>query len=116
MSWLKRLSLSGSKADKQKDNASATCSQLSRRSWPFRKVSMTPEDEELEESTAAQDKMQRHSVIRPPVGGGEYKGARPGGQTSPVSHSSCLFEDCMLEDLLVQVFLNLSLEVCPPSS
>ena len=113
MSWLKRLSLSGSKADKQTASASATCAKLSRRSWPFSKTSMTLEDDEQDEECASvESKMQRLSVIRPPVGGGEYKGALPAGHASPRSSGTSLFEECMIEELLVQVFLNLSLEVC----
>ena len=110
MAWLRRLSLTGSKQDKQ-SSGSNKCSNLSRRSWPFRKVSMTPEDEdELEESCPTED-LKRVSVIRPPVGGGEYKGALPSGQSLTPRQGKCLFEDSINEDLLVQIFLNLSLEV-----
>ena len=110
MAWLKRLSLSGSKADKQ---ANSTCSNLSRRSWPFRKTSMTLEDDEEDQQEESMPALQRRSVIRPPVGGGEYKGALPGGQPVTPRQGLCMFEDCMFEDLLVQVFLNLSIEVHP---
>lgn len=73
---------------------------------------MTAEDEdEVEESCRIEERLQCVSVIRPPVGGGEYKGALPEGQQITPRQGRCLFEDVINEDVLVQILLNLSLEV-----
>lgn len=114
MSWLKRLSLSSTKAEKQSaSSASAACAKLSRRSWPFLKSPTEQSEVEEEESAPLEGRIQRVSVIRPPIGGGEYKGALPAGQSSPASKGARKLEDSLNEDLLIQVFLHLSLEVYP---
>ena len=73
---------------------------------------MTFGDEEQAEEASLTDLARQHfRVLRPPVGGGDFKGALPGGHASNNSPRSSVFEDCMVEALLVQVFMNLSLEV-----
>ena len=125
--WLRRWSLPNSdrseaNAVTERSSVSAAPQQLvgklTRRSWPFSRPSLQAEnaDEDAEEDpgTALQNSLARVSIVRNPVGGGEYKGALPGVNglpgTSPRG-GQLRFEDALIGDLLVQVFQHLTLEV-----
>ncbi|KAK9808372.1 hypothetical protein WJX73_007877 [Symbiochloris irregularis] len=124
--WLRRWSLpstsrSDANAVSERSSVSAAPQQmlgkLSRRSWPFSRPSLqadnNDEDPEEDACAALQNSLGRVSIVRDPVGGGEYKGSLPQVNGLPGAsprNGQLRFEDAIIADILVKVFQHLTLE------